>query len=178
MKIEIHLIVPDHLGDVLAKTSENACVGDLATKFASVIGTIVLTFECTFFTKYQLMPKMYWHTFEMKNQPFCHISALRTLATQGQPFCFATIFKHFNISLGQCKARPLNFVLVCFLFFIFCFSTPTDRTMHPWFYLPQSQRSVTKVHWPPMNKFVCKLHGYIVYFMFDFSCWFSWMKSH
>ncbi len=28
----------------------------------------------------------------------------------------------------------------------------------------QSQRSMTKVHWPPMNKFVCKLHGYIVYF--------------
>ncbi len=22
---------------------------------------------------------------------------------------------------------------------------------------------MTKVHWPPMNKFVCKLHGYIVY---------------
>ncbi len=39
--------------------------------------------------------------------------------------------------LGQCKARPFNFVLVCwffifyflffcFLFFVFCFSAPTD----------------------------------------------------
>ena len=35
MRIEIHLIVPDHLGGVLAKTSENACVGDLATKSVS-----------------------------------------------------------------------------------------------------------------------------------------------
>ncbi len=34
-KVENHLIVPDHLGGVLAKTSENACVGDLATKFVS-----------------------------------------------------------------------------------------------------------------------------------------------
>ena len=25
--------------------------------------------------------------------------------------------------------------------------------------------SITKVHWPPMNKFACKLHGYIVYFV-------------
>ncbi len=25
---------------------------------------------------------------------------------------------------------------------------------------------MTKVHWPPMNKFACKLHGYIVYFNF------------
>ncbi len=39
MRIEIHLIVPDHLGGVLAKTSENACVGDLATKFVSATGT-------------------------------------------------------------------------------------------------------------------------------------------
>ncbi len=31
-----------------------------------------------------------------------------------------------------------------------------------------SQRSMTKVHWPPVNKFVCKLHWYIVYF---FSRW-------
>ena len=35
----IHLIVPDHLGGVLAKTSENACVGDLATEFVSATGT-------------------------------------------------------------------------------------------------------------------------------------------
>ncbi len=33
-----YFIVPDHLGDVLAKTSENACVGDLATKFVSATG--------------------------------------------------------------------------------------------------------------------------------------------
>ncbi len=24
-----------------------------------------------------------------------------------------------------------------------------------------------KVHWPSMNKFVCKLHGYIVYFLYN-----------
>ena len=24
---------------------------------------------------------------------------------------------------------------------------------------------MAKVHWPPMNKFACKLHGYIVYFI-------------
>ena len=28
-----------------------------------------------------------------------------------------------------------------------------DRTMY-----------IARVHWPPMNKFVCKIHGYIVYF--------------
>ena len=26
------------------------------------------------------------------------------------------------------------------------------------------QRSMAIMHWPPMNKFACKLHGYIVYF--------------
>ena len=26
-------------------------------------------------------------------------------------------------------------------------------------------QSVVKVHWPPMNTFACKLHGYIVYFL-------------
>ncbi len=26
--------------------------------------------------------------------------------------------------------------------------------------------SIPKVHWPPMNKFACKLHGYIVYFLY------------
>ncbi len=31
------------------------------------------------------------------------------------------------------------------------------------------QRAMTKVHWPPMNKFVCKLHGYIVYFFLSFT---------
>ncbi len=25
------------------------------------------------------------------------------------------------------------------------------------------------MHWPPMNKFACKLHGYIVYFGIDFA---------
>ncbi len=39
MRIEIHLIVPDHLGGVLAKTSEKACVGDLAMKSVSATGT-------------------------------------------------------------------------------------------------------------------------------------------
>ena len=29
----------------------------------------------------------------------------------------------------------------------------------------QLQRSMAKMHWPPMNKFACKLHGYIVYFI-------------
>ena len=24
---------------------------------------------------------------------------------------------------------------------------------------------IARVHWPPMNKFVCKLHGYIVYLL-------------
>ena len=42
MRIEIHLIVPDHLGGVLAKTSKNACVGDLATKIVSATGTDTL----------------------------------------------------------------------------------------------------------------------------------------
>ncbi len=46
-----------------------------------------------------------------------------------------------------------------FLFFIFCFS---DRTM-------VLSITVTKVYdkgaLAPMNKFVCKLHGYIVYFI-------------
>ncbi len=42
VRIEIHLIVPDHLGGVLAKSSENACVGDLATKFVSATSTLSL----------------------------------------------------------------------------------------------------------------------------------------
>ena len=25
---------------------------------------------------------------------------------------------------------------------------------------------MAKVHWPPMKKFACKLHGYIVYFLY------------
>ena len=44
-----------------------------------------------------------------------------------------------------------------FLFFIFCFSALTDigfSVVH-WF--------ISMEHWPLMNKFVCKLHGYIVY---------------
>ncbi len=44
-----------------------------------------------------------------------------------------------STKLGQCKARPFNFVLVCFFFFffffffvfvfvfVFCFSAPTDH---------------------------------------------------
>ena len=56
--------------------------------------------------------------------------------------------------LGQCKARPIKFHLVC-LFFIFYFFLSITVT--------KPQRAMTKVHWPPMNKFVCKLHGYIVY---------------
>ncbi len=28
---------------------------------------------------------------------------------------------------------------------------------------------MTKVHLPPMNKFACKLHGYIVYFIIKFN---------
>ena len=42
VRTEIHLIVPDHLGGVLAKSSENACVGDLATKFVSTTSTLSL----------------------------------------------------------------------------------------------------------------------------------------
>ncbi len=29
---------------------------------------------------------------------------------------------------------------------------------------------MAKVHLPPMNKFVCKLHGYIVYFILNSGC--------
>ena len=64
--------------------------------------------------------------------------------------------------LGQCKARPFNFVLVClffiffifyFLFFIFCFATHLvwvclllSYSIHR-----QWQSSITKTHWPPMG---------------------------
>ena len=41
--------------------------------------------------------------------------------------------KHRSLGkLGQCKARPFIFVLVCFfLFFIFCFSALTDYGFNP-----------------------------------------------
>ncbi len=61
----------------------------------------------------------------------------------------------YTLYLGQCKARPNSFHRVCFfvsvpqhiLFTIYC-------GLH---------RFTARVHWPPMNKFVSKLHGYIVY---------------
>ncbi len=28
---------------------------------------------------------------------------------------------------------------------------------------------IANMHWPPMNKFACKLHGYIVYFIIHFT---------
>ena len=59
MRIEIHLIVPDHLGDVLAKTSENACVGDLATKFVSATGTVWSCFLYPAHLSYNLYPHPY-----------------------------------------------------------------------------------------------------------------------
>ncbi len=83
------------------------------------------------------------------------------------PLWHATIYTDFPslALLGQCKARPSNFVpvyLFIYLFFIFGFSAPpengfassTHRCLH---------RSITKMHWPPMNKFACKLHGHIVH---------------
>ncbi len=36
---------------------------------------------------------------------------------------------------------------------------------------------IAKVHWPPMNKFACKLHGYIVYFPTKF-CQFYNINLH
>ena len=44
---------------------------------------------------------------------------------------------------------PFKFHWVCLFFLLFLFTV--------------LQRSMAKVHWPPMNKFACKLHGYIVY---------------
>ena len=58
--------------------------------------------------------------------------------------------------LGQCKAQLFKFVrfFLFSIFFLFLVSVlqsqPSDRH--------------ARVHWPPINKFVCKLHGYIVYF--------------
>ncbi len=54
-----------------------------------------------------------------------------------------------KLSLDQCKARSFKFHRVC-LFIVRCGRGPTqvhDRGAQP----------------PPMNKFACKLHGYIVY---------------
>ncbi len=95
-----------------------------------------------------------------------------------------TIYRHgarveHTIYLGQCKARPFKFhwvCLFCLLYFLFQCNTPETLRNTPgilrnlivglvhlchWFTI--LQRSMAKVHWPPMNKFACKLHGYIVY---------------
>ncbi len=67
-----------------------------------------------------------------------------------------------DAKLGQCKARPLNFVRVC-LFLVQPFLVELigvefpDETYHSHKGLWQ------RCTGPPMNKFVCKLHGYIVY---------------
>ncbi len=60
-----------------------------------------------------------------------------------------------------CFIRPVQSTAVkfClgFLFFaFFLFQCPNGY--------PYLNRFTTTVHWPPMNKFACKLHGYIVYF--------------
>ena len=80
-----------------------------------------------------------------------------------------------KIYLGQCKARPFNFVRVFyFLFFIFYFSALTDigfSALKSRLIQIEPCTAVgpplvlAMVHWPPMNKFACKLHGYIVYFI-------------
>ncbi len=80
-----------------------------------------------------------------------------------------------NSYLGQCKARPFNFVRVFyFLFFIFYFSALTDigfSALKSRLIQIEPCTAVgpplvlAMVHWPPMNKFACKLHGYIVYFI-------------
>ncbi len=70
--------------------------------------------------------------------------------------------------LGQCRARPFKFHLVCLFFIFFMFQCsnrlPSTRKLiiyHALLY--DLQRFTARVHWPPMKKFVCKLHGYIVY---------------
>ena len=43
-------------------------------------------------------------------------------------------------------------------------SKQNHASMVPSITVTTPQRALTKVHWPPMNNFVCKLQGYIVYF--------------
>ncbi len=72
-------------------------------------------------------------------------------------------FMEMTMKLGQCKARPLKFVGVClFISFLFCFFLFLQCSNRLW--------KPPKVHCkgalpppPPMNKFACKLHGYIIY---------------
>ncbi len=61
--------------------------------------------------------------------------------------------KHHNeVYLGKCFSTALlsftEFVFYFYFFFLQC-----SNIVH-----------MAKVHLPPMNKFACKLHGYIVYF--------------
>ncbi len=79
--------------------------------------------------------------------------------------------------LGQCKAR-LKFLRVClFLFFIFLFvsvlqhsnsqSVQNQSGLLACIFGPPQVHGVGAL--APMNKFVCKLHGYVVYFHVAFN---------
>ncbi len=60
----------------------------------------------------------------------------------------------FKVLLSYFLFRPVlkaNFI-ECLCFFI-CLVAQNG----------QLERSMANMHWPPMNKFACKLHGYIVY---------------
>ncbi len=76
------------------------------------------------------------------------------------------------IYLGQCKAQPFKFNCA-----YFCFSALTDNPFSGVTAEPMALGSfcvlltpMAKVHCPPppMNKFAFKLHGYIVYFPYEF----------
>ncbi len=75
--------------------------------------------------------------------------------------------------LGQCSSQPLNFVGVCYFFsfslFLYraicpawdlrCYWTCLVPSLTKW----SASKQQWMVHWPPMNKFACKLHRYILY---------------
>ncbi len=75
------------------------------------------------------------------------------------------------------EVSPSLFIFYYLFFIIFCFSASTDKGFSPLkvkvygffsctYTSAGPQRFIARVHWPPMNRFACKPHGYIVYLEF------------